>query len=350
MSRIVFYTQAYNAEKTLGRTIESILRQTKSDFLYYIFDDGSTDKTKDIIKKYAALDDRVIPQLNKLNHKLTDDKTQPFIRYLVSFLHSDSSEGYWAMCDADDEYKPDFLERVLAFTEENKLDLAACSFDTLDSGTGQWLGKYGINQNLLLSGTAFSDRFPQYFWYTRTMCGKLFSLSLLRKCTFSNVNELKYGSDTLFTTEAFSHAERAGIFADAMYKYYLSPASISNTFDDTRISADRVLNDTARKFLIDKCSGVSYQNDNFLLFLYFNALLETLTVLLDAQIGVVEKIKWLHDIFSDNHTKRLIAWPDCIDEKQTMFGVVADWLNEHGNIENPETTGLIDEILRAMGF
>lgn len=44
---------AYNAEKTIGRTIESVLAQTYPDFEIVVVNDGSTDGTLAIVEKYA---------------------------------------------------------------------------------------------------------------------------------------------------------------------------------------------------------------------------------------------------------------------------------------------------------
>ena len=49
---------AYNAEKYIGEAIESILNQTYKDFEFIIINDGSIDRTEDIILSYD--DPRII--------------------------------------------------------------------------------------------------------------------------------------------------------------------------------------------------------------------------------------------------------------------------------------------------
>ena len=49
----------YNSEKFINRTIESILCQSMQDFELIISDDGSTDRSLQIVNQYAAKDSRI---------------------------------------------------------------------------------------------------------------------------------------------------------------------------------------------------------------------------------------------------------------------------------------------------
>ena len=49
----------YNADRYLAEAIESILAQTFGDFEFLVLDDGSTDRSLEIARHYAASDRRI---------------------------------------------------------------------------------------------------------------------------------------------------------------------------------------------------------------------------------------------------------------------------------------------------
>lgn len=50
---------AFNAQRTIAETLDSVLAQTEADFEIVAIDDGSTDETLKILLGYAALDERI---------------------------------------------------------------------------------------------------------------------------------------------------------------------------------------------------------------------------------------------------------------------------------------------------
>ena len=56
MPLITVFTPAYNRAHTIGRTYESLLKQSNKDFIWLIVDDGSSDNTQELVKDWMSKD------------------------------------------------------------------------------------------------------------------------------------------------------------------------------------------------------------------------------------------------------------------------------------------------------
>ena len=54
MDTVSVVTVCYNAEKEIEKTIQSVLKQTYTNFEYIVVDGKSTDKTMEIVNKYVC--------------------------------------------------------------------------------------------------------------------------------------------------------------------------------------------------------------------------------------------------------------------------------------------------------
>jgi len=102
---------AKNAEKYIKSAIESVLSQTCSDFIFYIVDDASTDKTVEIIKTFS--DPRIKFFQNMTSRGLTAN---------LIFLLKKGSREYVARQDADDISSPQRFAKQIAYFKNNNCD------------------------------------------------------------------------------------------------------------------------------------------------------------------------------------------------------------------------------------
>ena len=106
---------AYNAEQFLDETLESVLSQTYENWECIIVNDGSTDNTEEIAKKWCEKDTR-FRYFYKENSGTSDTRN----------LGIKKARGeYIAFLDADDLYMPNFLDVCLENLVEKDVDLVA---------------------------------------------------------------------------------------------------------------------------------------------------------------------------------------------------------------------------------
>jgi glycosyltransferase involved in cell wall biosynthesis len=295
VNKIIVYSQAYNAEKTLRRAVDSIFAQGYDDFVYYLLDNGSTDGTGDIIKEYAKRDSRIIPLVNKVNNVWQSDS-------IWKLLKKHDNDDYFCWLDADDEYLPRFFEKMLEFAKKNNLAIAACGSEGIDARNGHLRWKRVLPQDMILEGGDFEKYFPDYYGSINTFWGRLFAVAVLRDLDFSYAESIgAWGGDTATCFQALIHADKAGIMADALHRYYIYPDSLSNEIYAKRITSNRYLLEAAKDFLMKKCGRITKRNAAFLGNLYFNGVRGTLRLIRRSSMPFKEKLRAYYIVHSDKH-------------------------------------------------
>jgi glycosyltransferase involved in cell wall biosynthesis len=121
-------TPAYNSAATIAHAIQSIQAQTLSDWEYLIADDGSTDDTVNIIKKFSNKDRRI--KLFKLPHN-----QGPCIARNI--IMQQATGEFLAFLDADDEAMPHRLEQQYhTFLHDPDLAALGSAIEIFGDATG----------------------------------------------------------------------------------------------------------------------------------------------------------------------------------------------------------------------
>lgn len=103
---VTVVTPSYNAEKLIGRTIQSVLDQTWQDWELLVIDDCSTDSTREVVTAYALQDARIRLIALDNNHGAPAAPRNIGVR---------EAKGHWiAFLDADDIWHPEKLALQLA--------------------------------------------------------------------------------------------------------------------------------------------------------------------------------------------------------------------------------------------
>ena len=128
----------YNAERFLIDAIQSVVNQTYKDWILYLINDGSTDKSIDIMREFATYDNRI---------KIIDDGLNKGLitRLNQSIAMTDSK--FYARMDADDIMSVTRIEEQVQFLESHpEIDVLGTSIMTIDNhnniiGSGGVSGK-----------------------------------------------------------------------------------------------------------------------------------------------------------------------------------------------------------------
>ena len=106
--RFTIITGIYNCAETLDEAVDSILNQTFKDWKWVLCDDGSTDDTYQIAKKYADQYDNIFLIKNEQNRGLNYT-----LNHCLQYVNTE----YVARMDGDDISLPDRLEKEIRFLD-----------------------------------------------------------------------------------------------------------------------------------------------------------------------------------------------------------------------------------------
>lgn len=106
----------YNAEKYIGKCLESVVGQTYRNLQIILINDGSTDTSLKICKEFAQKDDRIEIYCQK-------NKGVSMARNLGL---SKATGEYVAWIDADDYVSSKFVELLYKIAEENNAEIVQC--------------------------------------------------------------------------------------------------------------------------------------------------------------------------------------------------------------------------------
>jgi glycosyltransferase involved in cell wall biosynthesis len=138
----------FNGERYLRISIESILRQTFSDFEFLIVDNASTDSTEQICREYAASDSRIRYCKNDINIGAPRNFNKVFSLSIGTYLK-------WST--ADDYVAPDYIEKCLEVLERDSDTVLCYPRAILVDSEGRAISKY--DDALKVQQPLASDRF-----------------------------------------------------------------------------------------------------------------------------------------------------------------------------------------------
>ena len=198
----------YNSEKFLERCINSLVNQKLKDIEFIFIDDGSSDKSTNIIRKFAKNDDRII-LINKENGGVSSARNLG-LEY--------ASGEYIGFVDSDDwidlEMYSDFYKKA----KENYCDIIMCSIVREDANHVQDYEVIDIKKDVVLENII--DK-PKYFMsICGSACKAIYKRDLLIKNNIKFPVGIKLSEDKIFNFYAVSKSKRIMYIDKYYYHYY----------------------------------------------------------------------------------------------------------------------------------
>jgi glycosyltransferase involved in cell wall biosynthesis len=132
--RVSVILPSYNHERFLARALDSILAQTYQDFEIIVTDDGSADRSVDLLRTYERTDERIKLFVNRFNYE----------RHSLNNCVQHSRGDYIAVAHSDDEFAPTKLEQQVNFLDEHRDIAAVFATPRAINELGHELQDYGV--------------------------------------------------------------------------------------------------------------------------------------------------------------------------------------------------------------
>lgn len=124
LPKVSIIIPVYNTEQYIGECIESILKQTLTDFELILVDDCSTDNSLTILKSYANNDPRITLVESSVNTGVGEARNKGIEL---------ATGEYIAFVDSDDFVKEDMFEKLYTQAIKDQADLVLCDTGTFSS-------------------------------------------------------------------------------------------------------------------------------------------------------------------------------------------------------------------------
>jgi glycosyltransferase involved in cell wall biosynthesis len=304
--KITFLMNAYQAEKYISKAIESVLKQTEPDVILFIRNNGSTDSTGKIIRKYAARDSRIKFVENKKN-AVTDDGieimdprwwplTPEIIGNYVSFL------------DSDDWLMPDFSQKMYDAAMKNDSEMVVGGNYFINEKTGGVLGQRTPPNFETHTLKDLGSHFQQTYNSLRTWWGKLYKTDFFfahYKKAWASIYPATWAPiDTVIVLRYLGLCQRVACIDRPLYCFLERCNSSYNTqtLSIWRLIFARALYQEGLNILKLSCAE-NIQNQQFLLCIHWGYLCEAIQNVsvgrAQTHLRPLAKMQRLEDLVND---------------------------------------------------
>lgn len=210
---------AYNSEKYISNTLDSLCNQNYKDVEIIVVNDGSTDNTINIINDYLSKDSR-IKVFTKENGGVSSAR----------LFGISKSKGEWiAFCDSDDTVEADIYTVLLNNAIKYNADISHCGYKMIFPS--RVVPYYGTNKLILQNTEKGIIDLLDGQQIEPGLCNKLYKRNILLEFINSDIMDtsIKINEDVLMNFYLFKLASKSVYEDVCLYNYIVHPESAANS-------------------------------------------------------------------------------------------------------------------------
>ncbi len=220
MPKVTVIIPVYNAEKYLVKCLDSVINQTLIDIEIIIINDGSIDKSEDIIKDYQKKDQRIIYFSHEnIGVGLTRNKG----------LNKATGE-YLSFVDNDDYLELDMLEVLYKKAKENDLDIMCCENIVERLNKSLVRMKLPNINRINVTKDKVDDFFKDYYFtyiFHAVLWDKLYKREFVNKCNAHFIStKLIFSDDQYFQVQLIVNEPSIGFHSQPLYHHVIRKGSM----------------------------------------------------------------------------------------------------------------------------
>lgn len=204
----------YNVEKYIGKCVDSIRNQDYPNIEIILVDDGSPDKSPQIIDEMASNDDRI-----KVIHEKNGGVSSARNRGIAA-----ATGEYIMFVDGDDWVDDDYVSYFVDLIEKHGCDIGMDKNNYMVEKTMSVDKSYRVSAEKAIEWIYLGTLFVAVW-------NKIYKTSLLRESGVLFNEEIWYGEGMLFNIECLQCVEEVAIGEKAVYHQTYNPDSAMRSFN-----------------------------------------------------------------------------------------------------------------------
>ncbi len=224
---ISIITPVYNVEPYIEQCLKSVLDQEFTDWEWILVDDGSTDKSPDILHSYAKKDERI--------HVFTQKNQGPAAARNLALQKAQGD--YITFLDSDDWMEKNAFSLISKAIEECHPDMVMWNFKRF-TGSGYKMGKYPMPKEGYHDQDSTREYAADFVFEYKRRKGQYFPSCWIRAIKAEIINEhgirfnprLKRTEDYMFLAEAHAYLKDMFIIDEPLTVYRANEGSITHNY------------------------------------------------------------------------------------------------------------------------